>query len=431
MEQKGIWLLSVILILGFSALTEGEEAPAQCLCNMDPKSRVNCGPPGITAEQCLNKGCCFSSEVAGVPWCFAPLARQYQKVCPTAVKLRKNCGPPGITADQCQAKGCCFESYPPAVPWCFHPIEVEEGSELQTAMEQKGIWLLSVILILGFSALTEGEEAPAQCRCNTDPKSRVNCGPPGITAEQCWNKGCCFSSEVAGVPWCFAPLARQYQKVCPTAIKLRKNCGPPGITADQCQAKGCCFESNPPAVPWCFHPIEVEEAEQLTFDVFIYLHNITVRAFVELLVELEHLLHPDILRRHFPPRDWERCCRCQRVEQDCVEWDRMERDRLRGAKTAGAEAASAEAEYQIPTGLQTTMEHKGFWLLALVLILGLSSPANGYTELFPEQCALQPNARVNCGYPYISAQECSNRGCCFDDSIDGVIWCFFPKTEED
>uniref|UniRef100_A0A8C8SFW1 P-type domain-containing protein n=1 Tax=Pelusios castaneus TaxID=367368 RepID=A0A8C8SFW1_9SAUR len=48
------------------------------------------------------------------------------------------------------------------------------------------------------------------------------------------------------------------------------------------------------------------------------------------------------------------------------------------------------------------------------------------------QCAVQPNARMNCGYPYISAQECNNRGCCFDDSIDGVIWCFFPSspTEE-
>uniref|UniRef100_A0A452HGQ5 Trefoil factor 3 n=1 Tax=Gopherus agassizii TaxID=38772 RepID=A0A452HGQ5_9SAUR len=76
------------------------------------------------------------------------------------------------------------------------------------------------------------------------------------------------------------------------------------------------------------------------------------------------------------------------------------------------------------------MEHKGCWLLAIVLILGLSSLANGYIQLSQEQCAQQPSARVNCGYPYISAEECNNRGCCFDDSIVGVIWCFFPRTEE-
>ncbi|KAJ6667613.1 hypothetical protein lerEdw1_016734 [Lerista edwardsae] len=47
-----------------------------------------------------------------------------------------------------------------------------------------------------------------------------------------------------------------------------------------------------------------------------------------------------------------------------------------------------------------------------------------------EQCALQPRARVNCGYPAISAQECHNRGCCYDSSIIGVIWCFFPASSE-
>uniref|UniRef100_A0A670KEG3 P-type domain-containing protein n=1 Tax=Podarcis muralis TaxID=64176 RepID=A0A670KEG3_PODMU len=46
-----------------------------------------------------------------------------------------------------------------------------------------------------------------------------------------------------------------------------------------------------------------------------------------------------------------------------------------------------------------------------------------------QQCAVQPKARVNCGYPYISAQTCHSRGCCFDSSIPGVIWCFFPGSD--
>ncbi|XP_054830721.1 putative gastrointestinal growth factor xP1 [Eublepharis macularius] len=75
------------------------------------------------------------------------------------------------------------------------------------------------------------------------------------------------------------------------------------------------------------------------------------------------------------------------------------------------------------------MEHKRFLLWAVVLILGLSSSlTNGNTILSSQQCEIQPIARVNCGYAGISAEECNNRGCCFDSRITGVIWCFFPKN---
>lgn len=50
-----------------------------------------------------------------------------KKVCPTDVKARVNCGYPGIPADQCHERGCCFESHPPAVPWCFYHTLVAEG----------------------------------------------------------------------------------------------------------------------------------------------------------------------------------------------------------------------------------------------------------------------------------------------------------------
>ncbi|XP_033002966.1 trefoil factor 3-like isoform X2 [Lacerta agilis] len=78
------------------------------------------------------------------------------------------------------------------------------------------------------------------------------------------------------------------------------------------------------------------------------------------------------------------------------------------------------------------MVHKSFLLFAIVLILGLSSLTNGFTLQRPtQQCAVQPKARVNCGYPYISAQTCHSRGCCFDSSIPGVIWCFFPGSDSE
>nr|XP_016847448.1 PREDICTED: trefoil factor 2-like [Anolis carolinensis] len=137
MEQKGVWLLSLILILGLSTLIEGAKAPrrflfstAECRCKkVDPKTRLNCGPPGITPQQCTENGCCFDSSVPGVPWCYAAAPPTYKEVCPTEVKVRKNCGYPGIPADICESRGCCFESRPPAVPWCFYKVLVAEGNK--------------------------------------------------------------------------------------------------------------------------------------------------------------------------------------------------------------------------------------------------------------------------------------------------------------
>uniref|UniRef100_A0A670YW91 Trefoil factor 2 n=1 Tax=Pseudonaja textilis TaxID=8673 RepID=A0A670YW91_PSETE len=100
---------------------------SKCRCDVDPHKRTNCGAPGITPQECENSGCCFSSTVPGVPWCFKPTPPKYRKVCPADVKLRKNCGYPGISANECARRKCCFESKPPGVPWCFFHIFAEEG----------------------------------------------------------------------------------------------------------------------------------------------------------------------------------------------------------------------------------------------------------------------------------------------------------------
>ena len=47
------------------------------------------------------------------------------------------------------------------------------------------------------------------------------------------------------------------------------------------------------------------------------------------------------------------------------------------------------------------------------------------------QCAVDPADREECGYPGIGQERCLARpGCCFDDSIRGVKWCFKEKTTE-
>ncbi|CAI9622304.1 unnamed protein product, partial [Staurois parvus] len=46
------------------------------------------------------------------------------------------------------------------------------------------------------------------------------------------------------------------------------------------------------------------------------------------------------------------------------------------------------------------------------------------------KCTLtEPKARVKCGYPRISEKDCTDIGCCFDDSIPQVVWCYQPEIQ--
>ncbi|XP_062432721.1 trefoil factor 2-like [Rhea pennata] len=128
MDLKGICVLSIILVVALSTLTEARLPPSKCQCNMAPAERKNCGYPGITAEQCRRAGCCFNASVPGVPWCFSPKDRRVRKVCPSEVEARVNCGYPGITAQQCEKQGCCFVPHPAGVPWCFYRRTLREGN---------------------------------------------------------------------------------------------------------------------------------------------------------------------------------------------------------------------------------------------------------------------------------------------------------------
>jgi len=35
-----------------------------------------------------------------------------------------------------------------------------------------------------------------------------------------------------------------------------------------------------------------------------------------------------------------------------------------------------------------------------------------------------PSTRVDCGYPGITENCCIQKGCCWDESVYGVPWCF-------
>ncbi|XP_006748189.1 trefoil factor 3 [Leptonychotes weddellii] len=75
------------------------------------------------------------------------------------------------------------------------------------------------------------------------------------------------------------------------------------------------------------------------------------------------------------------------------------------------------------------MEARALWLLVVVLVLGSSSWAAAYQGLSSNLCEVPAKDRVDCGYPNITPEQCTGRGCCFDSSTHGVPWCFKPLQD--
>uniref|UniRef100_F6VM99 Trefoil factor 3 n=1 Tax=Ornithorhynchus anatinus TaxID=9258 RepID=F6VM99_ORNAN len=46
------------------------------MCAVPPNMRVDCAYPGVSPQQCNNRGCCFDSSVPEVPWCYSPLQEE-------------------------------------------------------------------------------------------------------------------------------------------------------------------------------------------------------------------------------------------------------------------------------------------------------------------------------------------------------------------
>ena len=45
-------------------------------------------------------------------------------------------------------------------------------------------------------------------------------------------------------------------------------------------------------------------------------------------------------------------------------------------------------------------------------------------------CNVAPEDRTDCGYAGIDEAGCSQRGCCYDNSIPDTFWCFFKTGDE-
>ncbi|KAM4048642.1 putative gastrointestinal growth factor xP1 isoform 1-T1 [Anomaloglossus baeobatrachus] len=72
MNYKVFCLVAVALIIGSSSSVHGQAAPNELQCSIAPVSRVNCGQPGITAQGCVDNGCCYNNQDLDAIWCFYP-----------------------------------------------------------------------------------------------------------------------------------------------------------------------------------------------------------------------------------------------------------------------------------------------------------------------------------------------------------------------
>ncbi|XP_075191055.1 trefoil factor 3-like [Anomaloglossus baeobatrachus] len=69
------------------------------------------------------------------------------------------------------------------------------------------------------------------------------------------------------------------------------------------------------------------------------------------------------------------------------------------------------------------MDWRLCWVLALVMVLAAGGTAQAPSA---DHCVMDLKMRANCGYPGISAAICHNKGCCFDNKVSGIAWCFHP-----
>ncbi len=122
-------IIFISLFISCFLYTEVERTKDLLSCGQYEELRKDCGWPGITKEQCIEKNCCFQeSQKSGVPWCYHGIddvptytTLTSGKSCALDRELRVECGYLGIEKAECEQRDCCYkiDDYESIVPWCF------------------------------------------------------------------------------------------------------------------------------------------------------------------------------------------------------------------------------------------------------------------------------------------------------------------------
>ena len=117
-------------------------------CGQHELLRKDCGRPGITQEECENKGCCYApSSIQNVPWCYKGiddvptyLTLYSSKSCALDRNLREECGYKGIEKAECESRDCCYkiDDYESKVPWCFKGVQDSKTVTIEEKVSYDG-----------------------------------------------------------------------------------------------------------------------------------------------------------------------------------------------------------------------------------------------------------------------------------------------------
>nr|XP_039250734.1 LOW QUALITY PROTEIN: macrophage mannose receptor 1-like [Styela clava] len=68
-----------------------------------------------------------------------------------------------------------------------------------------------------------------------------------------------------------------------------------------------------------------------------------------------------------------------------------------------------------------------------VELLGCQDDGDDLPTISPQtECtSVSYQDRLDCGYPGVTATECRNRGCCWDNGVPDTIWCFYKQDDYD
>ena len=68
MKINKILCFSILSLL--ICFTKQKQHSNKSVCNISPKSKIDCGFVGLNKKKCEEKGCCFIKSTDGSPWCY-------------------------------------------------------------------------------------------------------------------------------------------------------------------------------------------------------------------------------------------------------------------------------------------------------------------------------------------------------------------------
>ncbi|KAM5180810.1 trefoil factor 1 [Mantella aurantiaca] len=70
-------------------------------------------------------------------------------------------------------------------------------------MDYRLFCLVAIAFVVSSFSTANGQAALIEEVCIVEPHERVNCGDPGISPIECFNKGCCFDKSDQHAIWCY------------------------------------------------------------------------------------------------------------------------------------------------------------------------------------------------------------------------------------